>query len=861
MKRVTIFLLLLLAAAGPLGAQLRQPLDRWQLQEPPPAGRTHQVTVPATVAGALVDDGTYRDPFFGMNLRTLPGMSYGIGRNFVHTAMDSASPFARPWWYRTTFRLPESFRGRHVQLHLDGVNYRANIFLNGRRIADSAQIAGAYRRHELDITAAVDRSGENRLEVQVYAQTPKDLGLNWVDWNPSPPDMMMGLWHDAYLTATGPVAVRFPYVSSSVDSATLRRAELTVGTLLRNYGDRPVTGTLRGRIGDIQFARPITLAPRDSADVRFTPDSFPQLRIRDPRLWWPAELGEPALHTLALEFEADGEVSDRQNMRFGIREITAEFTPTGAKLFRVNGRRILVRGGGWTPDLFLRPQPERQLAQLEYALDLHLNTIRLEGKLEDDRFWERTDSLGILVMAGWCCCSIWEEWRNWGPEQYAVAAASQLDQVRRLRGHPGALMWLNGSDNPPPADVEKMYNDILVQQHWPNPYLSSASTKRAQLTGPSGVKMTGPYDWVPPSYWLQDSTHGGAWSFNTETSPGAAVPPLESMQKMLPASSLWPLDSVWAYHGAGGQFNQTSRFNVALAARYGEPTDARDYTFKAQLMTYEGQRAMFEAYRRNQYRTTGIIQWMFNNAWPSIFWHLFDWYLRPAGGYFGSKLANEPVHVMYSYDDASIAIVNGRRAPLRDVRLRARVLAADLTERFARDTVLDLPADSTLRLFAIPPLDGLGGTYFLDLRLTGRGDSASSRNFYWLSTSPDRLNMDSTTWYVTPVRSYADYKALRRLPAATLRATVRFADRADEGEARITLENTGKALAFFTELSLRAGGDDVLPITWTDNYVSLLPGETRHLVARYRQRDLRGAVPELVLRGWNVAPQVLRRAP
>ena len=181
--------------------------------------------------------------------------------------------------------------------------------------------------------------------------------------------------------------------------------------------------------------------------------------------------------------------------------------------------------------------------------------------------------------------------------------------------------------------------------------------------------MTGPYDWVPPSYWMQDSTNGGAWAYNTETSPGAAVPPIESIRKMMPVQDIqWPLDSVWLFHSAGGQFTKLlDRFNTALSNRYGPPKDVEDYTFTSQLMTYEGQRAMFEAYRRNEYVSTGVIQWMFNNAWPSIYWHLFDWYLLPAGGYFGTKKANEPVHAIYSYDDRSIAVVNSNtsRTPVR----------------------------------------------------------------------------------------------------------------------------------------------------------------------------------------------------
>ena len=860
---------LLVLLAGTVGAQEVHALHTgWRLQSSAKAGTEgaklssatyrptdwYRATVPSTVVGTLVQDSVYRDPFFGMNLRSLPGMTYPIGANFVHTAMAPESPFAAPWWYRTTFRVPAAMRGRRLTLRFDGINYRANIWLNGRRLADSSQVAGTYRRYELDITDAARATGLNALAVEIFAPTPQDLQTTWVDWNPSPPDKDMGLWQPVFLAASGDVVVRYPEVVSRVDTATLENADLTVAATVRNLAAHPVTGTLRGRIGGVAFSQPLTLAPHDSAFARFTPDSFPQLRFAHPRLWWPAQMGTPNLYDLELEFVAGGRVSDRQRMPFGIREITAEWTPKGARLFRVNGRRILVRGGGWAPDMFFRPQPERQDAQLRYALDLHLNTIRLEGNYEDDRFWHRTDSLGILVMTGWVCCSAWEEWPKWGPEQHAVAAASLRDQIRRLRGHPSALVWLNGSDNPPPADVEQMYLAIEQQEGWPNPTLSSASAKPAQFSAASGVKMTGPYDWVPPSYWLQDSTHGGAWAYNTETSPGAAVPPIESMRRMIPARDIrWPLDSVWLYHAAGGQFTHLlDRFDTALVRRYGAPSSIEDFTLKSQLMTYEGERAMFEAYRRNKYVSTGVIQWMFNNAWPSIYWHLFDWYLRPAGGYFGAKKGNEPVHVMYSYDDRSVAVVNGTQAPVRGAHLRMRVLGLDGSEKLGRDTIIDLPADSTLRVLLLPEPPGTSGAYFADLRLTDAAAHPLSSNFYWLSARPDVL-ADTSTWYMTPVKEYADYTALAAMPGTTVRATAHFTRGAANDQARVTLTNTGHTVAFFLRLQVTGrGGAEALPVLWEDNYLSLLPGETRVVTASYAHRDLGGAAPRVVVSGWNV---------
>ncbi|HEY1951340.1 MAG TPA: beta galactosidase jelly roll domain-containing protein, partial [Gemmatimonadaceae bacterium] len=776
----------------------------------------YRATVPSTVVGSLVQDSLYGDPFFGMNLRDLPGTSFKIGANFVHTDMDPQSPYAVPWWYRTTFRVPASMRGKRITLNFDGINYRANVWLDGKRLADSSAVAGTYRRYQFDVTDALNKSGENALAVEVFAPKPADLQTTWVDWNPSPPDKDMGVWQPAYLRASGGVVIEYPEVVSHVDAATLHSADLTVVTGLRNLSGAPVTGTLRGRIGNVAFSKPVTLAANDSAQVQFSPDSFPQLRFTNPRLWWPAQMGKPELYDLSLEFTSNGGVADRQQLRFGIREITSAPTPKGGRLFSINGRRILIRGGGWAPDMFFRQQPERQDAQMRYALDMHLNTLRLEGNYENDRFWHQTDSLGILVMTGWVCCSAWEEWAKWGPEQTTVAAASLRDQIRRLRGHPSALTWLNGSDNPPPANVEQMYLDIEKQEVWPNPTISSASAKPTTVTGASGVKMTGPYDWVPPGYWMQDSTHGGAWAYNTETSPGAAVPPIESMRRMIPEQDIkWPLDTVWFYHAAGGQFTHLlDRFNAALSTRYGSPTTAEDYTITSQLMSYEGERAMFEAYRRNEYVSTGVIQWMFNNAWPSIYWHLFDWYLRPGGGYFGTKKANEPVHVIYSYDDRSVAIVNSNKTgtAIHGARLRARVLGLDGSEKFARDTVIDIPADSSMRVFILPEPTGVTGAYFADLRLNAADGSPISNNFYWLSTRMDVLS-DSSTWYMTPVNRYADFTALRGMPQAAVNARASFTRSGGTGQARVTLTNPGKSIAFFLRMQVTGkGGEEALPV-------------------------------------------------
>jgi exo-1,4-beta-D-glucosaminidase len=822
-------------------------------------------TIPTTVVGALVEDKVYPDPFYGMNLRQMPGCSYPVGANFANLPMPDDSPYNKPWWYRTEFQIPAADSGQRLWLHFDGINYAANVWLNGRKLADAADVAGAFRRYEFDVTDAA-HVGANALAVEVFAPKPDDLALTWVDWNPTPPDKMMGLWHDVYLTTSGPVSLRFPQVITKLDESSLASAHLTVNAELHNATNSPVEGTLKGSIEKIQFSKNVHLEPNETKVVQFTPEEFQQLNVQNPRLWWPANLGAANLYELSMQLETDGRVSDSLTTHFGIREVTSEVDDKGHRVFKVNGQKVLIRGGGWAPDMFLRFDPQRLEKEFRYVKDMNLNAIRLEGKLESDYFYDLADREGILVIAGWCCCSHWEHWKHWeeypegpvwGPEDYAVAAASETDQIKRLRNHPSLLVWLNGSDNPPPADVEKMYDDILQKENWPNPSLSSASAKRAELTGESGVKMEGPYEWVPPVYWLQDDKRGGAHGFATEISPGPAVPPVESIRKMIPPEHLWPIDQVWSYHAGGGQFKTLNVFTAAMTARYGEAKSLDEYAAESQLMTYEGQRAMFESFARNKYKSSGVIQWMLNNAWPSLIWHLYDYYLRPGGGYFGTKKACEPVHVQYSYDDGSVVAVNNTRQPRAGLRLTAKLYDINLAEKFSKTADIDLPADTNVNAFTVPKPDDITPTYFLKLTLAAKDGTRVSSNFYWLSTKSDVLDWDKSTWYYTPTQGFADYTQLQSLRPVPLSAVGWTTRRGNEETAHVTVENPNRGLAFFVRLQIQRGrgGEEVLPVLWEDNYISLMPGEHRELTATYHVKDLGGARPSLFTEGFNVPAQ------
>jgi len=817
----------------------------------------YSVTVPTTVVAALVKNQVYPDPMFSMNLRAIPGTTYQIGANFSNVAMPQDSPFAAPWWYRKSFVLPASYKGKSIWLDFGGINYRADIWLNGRQIAKSEDVAGAWRTYEFNISDVAQPGKTNVLAVEVYPPTQTDLAITFVDWMPQPPDKNMGLWRAVEITTSGPVSLRYPTVIAKLDSPANDEAHLTVAALLRNATSHAVRGTLKGRIEKMDFAQGVELSPGESRDVAFEPDKFPQLNVANPRLWWPAQMGTPNLYNLSMEFDVNGAISDRAEAHFGVREITSALNADKRRVFSVNGKKILIRGGGWAPDMMLRENPQRLDDEFRYVRDMGLNTVRLEGKLETNEFFDLADRYGVLIMAGWCCCDHWERWQKWTPQDHRIAEESLRSQMYRLRSHPSLLVWLNGSDNPPPVDVEKMYLNVEQQCRWPNPIVSSATARPTSVTGESGVKMTGPYEYVAPAYWVEDTKRGGAYGFNTETSPGPAVPPVESLREMLPKEHLWPIDDWWNFHAGGGNFRNIRVFTDALNARYGTATGLEDFAFKSQLMAYEGIRAMFEAFSRNKYTSTGVIQWMLNNGWPSLIWHLYDYYLRPAGGYFGAKKAMEVLHPMYSYVDHSIWVVSSQYRDAKGLKLTARIYNMDMTEKFSRQATLDAAADSTKQVLALPEIQDLSPVYFLLLRLEDGSGKLVGSNFYWLSTKPETLAWDKSTGFVTPTATYADYTALQQLSKVTLKVASQTERKGQDVVTHVTLENPGKNLAFFIRLKINkgTGGQEILPVLWQDNYFSLLPGEKREVSAIYRARDLGTSTPVVEVSGWNVNGQ------
>jgi exo-1,4-beta-D-glucosaminidase len=873
-RKIALFLLVLLALPATLQAGVVTPLlEDWRLQsackleatgesisaEGFPAEDWVKTAVPSTVLAAQVAAGIFPDPYFGQNLRQTPGTDYPIGQIFARLPMSVNSPYHCGWWYRKEFTAPApSQKEERFWLHFGGINYRGEIWLNGHRIANSSQVAGAYRSYDFDVTDFLKPGKANVLAVEAFAPTEKDLGINWVDWNPAPPDKDMGLWGAVDLVATGAVTLRSPLAVTHFRNDALDAADLTVYAELHNATDRTVKGVVAGSAAGVRFEQPVELAPHEDRGIAFTPERFPQLHIRDPKPWWPRQMGQPHLERLAMSFSVQGQVTDEQSVDFGFREVTSELTTNGSRLFRVNGKPILIRGAGWSPDMLLRSDENRLRDQFRLVSDMNLNTIRLEGKLETDEFFHLADQKGILVMLGWCCCDHWEHWKEWTPEDLTIATASLRAQMLRLRSHPSLLVWLNGSDNPPTADVESAYLRVEAETHWPNPILSSATGTPTTVTGASGVKMTGPYDYVAPSYWYVDRQHGGAYGFNTETSPGPAIPSLASRQKFLPDPEAWPPSSTWSLHMGSGKFATLNVFDEAMEAVYAKPHSAAEYERMAQTVEYDSERAMFEAYSKNKYASTGVIQWMLNNAWPSMIWHLYDYYLDAGAGYFATKKACEPLHIQYSYDDTSIVVVNSTYESVAGLHASVHVHNLAWKELYNSEATLDAGADSAQRVFSIPEslYAGADRIFFIDLALSDASGRILSRNFYWVPGTLTAFDWASTDYTHSPAVRHEDLSALTNLPPAKVTARAEIENTPRGREVRLHLDNGSAVLAFQISAAIRTqSGGLIAPTFWSDNWIELIPGESRTLTALLPENSERQPIVQIA--GWNIAPQTI----
>jgi exo-1,4-beta-D-glucosaminidase len=808
-------------------------------------------TVPSTVlanlAGPHVGDGSVDDPYYGKNWLKLPGSGpyYPMGKNYGKETTPPESPFGHPWWYRTSFSVSSSEVLKFADLHFKGITYGADIWLNGVRIADSSATKGSYRQFKFDITSHL-KVGVNTLAVLVSPPIPTDLTPSWVDWNITPQDKNMGLWREVFIRFHGPVSVGRSFVSTELPAAD--EADLTVESIVTNNSPKALAGVIRAELLGFTLNMPVTLNAGESRRVQFTPSQFAQLKVSKPKLWWPWQMGAPVLNSLRVSFLVGAVASDTQSQPFGIRKVESHLTPDGSRLFVINGRPIFIRGGGWASDLLLRFNSTRQDRELNYVKMLGLNTIRLEGRFETERLLTLADQKGLLVMPGWVCCNAWQDNVGWDETHRDIARASLVDQLYELRSHASVFVFLYGSDEVPSPGVESLYLSALKETNWPNPSLASASDDTSTV-GRTGVKMTGPYAYTPPSYWYVDKqNHGGAWGFNTETSPGISMPPLESLQQFIPPDHFLADDDMWSFHMGENEFTNLDTHKAAIERRYGKIKSVPDLVMKSEVMDYDNHRAMFEAYASNKYHSaTGVVQWMLNSAWPSLMWHLYDFYLRPNAAFYGVRKANAPLHVSLDPSSLTVSVVNSTYTDSGALELTAKMIDLKSQVFFADSHRAFVVADSAEAVMKLPEPTSPGqGTYFVSLELKNSTGAVVDHNFYWLSTKKEVYAWAQTDFKMTPLIQEGDFSTLQDLGPASVKATLKTTPTGGV----VTITNIGKSLAFFVKLRLKSGKVDVIPVDWDDNDIALLPGETRVIAVRVPEKQ--SAPLALFGSGWNV---------
>jgi exo-1,4-beta-D-glucosaminidase len=884
------------------GAQISSPgfpTGSWLQVRPDDAGAV------GTELHALVQNGRCPSVFFSTNMKACFGYMDSVGP-------DTIPRFAVPWWFRSTFI--SHLRGSdHAQLIVGGVVGEADVWVNGTQVATHDTVQGAFTRYTFDITKLVHR-GPNALALRLYPNDPSTMfTLDNVDWTQIPPDNNTGIQFPIQLHTSARLALSNAHVVQD-DAPDVSSSSLTLKGDVTNNSSNDQTGIVSGVVtsptGDsIRVHRAVSIPAGATKTISFTPADDPDLKIDHPQVWWPYQMGSQPLYGLHMSVWQPGHRPDSQSETFGIRKITtrlvgpAPIAPQGSRQFLVNGKPFMFRGGGWSEDLFLRYSASDTADQIALIRNLGLNGIRTEGKQLPDDFYEQMDRAGILIDGGFQCCDAWQlqDSHLTSPHDFDILYLSARTIGENMRNHPSVLNF-SWSDNQPTAKQETVSLQGFGDADFQEPLIASAEYKSTARLGPSGEKE-GPYDWVPPNYWY-DTSHfdpgdssrtnvGGAWAFDSETSAGHTVPTMDSIKRFLSPfeqEQLWQNPDYNQYHAnyepdlpnpdtnGGYSFGTLHDLDRAISSRYGAWSSLPEYVQKAQVQNYETQRAEFEAYVDHSTRptapSTGLVYWQLNKGWPTLLWDLYNHDFDQAGSYFGAKKANEAVHALYAYDTGNVDVDNLSGRTRTDLSAQAKVYDTSgklLDDRSVSGITVDdqgvrsgvlrpsVPASTT------PPTPAK--TYFVEVLLKHHGH-VIDRNVYWRSTQDDIVDWPSTMGLPqATMTQFADLKQLQGLSSADVHVSAHSHSRHGSNGADmvtdVTITNTSNkpAVAFFLRADVRRGtpagtpvpGDnELLPIFWNDNDVTLWPGESETLHASYRRTDLHGATPVVSVAGWNV---------
>lgn len=781
-------------------------------------------TVPGTVLSSYINLGAVPEPNYADNIFHI-----------------SDSYFWSDFWYRNEFEIAEGFMDGKTWLEFDGINWKAEIYLNGQYLG---RIDGAFTRGRFDISKTA-KAGRNTLAVRIIKnrnagsvkeKNENDTGRNggmlgydnptfhasigW-DWISTIRGRNIGIWNDVRVVSEGLVSLDSPYVLTQLPLPDTTSAVLTPEVIAKNNSDEPVSGVLKGMIGDIAFEQNVTLAPGEERIVRFDPETYPQLKVENPRLWWPNGYGKPELYSATFSFEIGGTESDRTDFNVGIRQVDTKEIDEVLHIY-INGRRFIGRGGNWgfsENNLTYRAR-EYDIA-VAYHADMNFNIMRnWVGQTGDMELYQACDRHGIMVWQ-----DFWLANPADGPDpaDNDMFLANAEDLVKRIRQYPSIVIYCGRNEGFPPAEIEAGLRKTVGEWHPDMTYIPSSAD--------GGVSGHGPY---------RALTHKGYFTYrkgNTKFHSERGMPSVltyESMLRTFAPEALEPKSILWGQHDYtlnGAQ--RASTFNEIIENGYGPAKDVKEFSEHAQFVNYDGYKGMFESRSINR---KGLLLWMSHPAWPSMTWQTYDWYFEPNGSYFGCKKGAEPLHIQWNPAENVIEVVNYNGGDQTGIKAQALIMNMDGTVKWNREAVVDSKEDSTLKCFEIEFAEDLSDVHFIKMYLTKDGKTLSD-NFY--------ING----------KEYGNHQAMKQMAKADVRSGVKFC-KGEDGvwTGTVTLENRSSVPAIMIRLSVvgRRDGEQILPMFYGDNYFSLMPGEVKEVSLKWYEADTRGNRPRVRITGYNL---------
>jgi Glycosyl hydrolase 2 galactose-binding domain-like/Exo-beta-D-glucosaminidase Ig-fold domain/Glycosyl hydrolases family 2/NedA-like, galactose-binding domain len=772
-----------------------------------------------------------------LNASAIPDPNYGQNQLYI-----SDSFFYADFWYRKEFEALNFDPGTRVWLNFDGINWKAEVFLNGKKVG---RIEGGFMRGRFDVTDVLKPGEKNALAVRVIKnQTPGSvkqktlessgknggaLGLDnptyhasigW-DWIPTIRGRESGIWSNVYLTWSGPVTIENPFVSTSLPLPDTSRADMSLEADVVNHDAKPVKGILRARFGEAQVEQRLTLEASSTQHVKLDPSTHAALKIQNPKLWWPVGYGEPNLYDVEIAFEGPGrkEVSDKKTFKAGVRQMTYSKDDNKLKIW-INGRRFVPRGGNWGfGESMLRYRAREFDAAVRYHREMNFTMIRnWVGQVGDDEFYEACDRHGVMIWQDFWLANPWD---GPDPSDNDLFMSNVKDTLLRIRNHPSIGLYCGRNEGYPPKPLEEGIKKSLAELHPGIVYISSSAD--------DVVSGHGPYMAMPLGFYFRFAAHEKLHSEMGMPN----IPTLESIQAMMPKADVWPQSLSWGLHDfcvegaqAGGSFRR------AIDSRYGGANSVEEWVSLAQIVNYEGYRAMFESQSKHR---MGLLIWMSHPCWPSFVWQTYDYYLEPTAAYFGCKKASEPLHIQWNRATEMIEVVNYSAGNVDGLTAEVEVLNMDGSTKWEKTATLLSAEDSVNSCITMEYPDGLTPVHFLRMTLTRDGKPVSS-NFYLRGLQED------------------DYRAIRQLASVSLEASTRSEQRGDRWTLTTDLHNPSSTPALMVRLKVvrEQSGDRILPAIYDDNYIALMPGERRTIKTEFAHADTRGEKPRMVVEGFNV---------